>query len=91
MPPSHKSSELPSLVLQDILLQREPQSGRVVASAVCARKGCSVNVEDCAHCAHFARIDSHEAGYVLVCRTGDDLHCPAIRADSSEPPEDDAG
>lgn len=91
MPPSDKPSPSPSLVLQDIRLQREPGSDRVEATAVCARKNCRVNVEDCARCAHFARIDTHEAGYVLVCRARTDAHCPAIRADSCEPPEDDAG
>ena len=89
MPPSDKSSQSPSLVLQDIQLQRAPDTGRVVATAVCARKGCSVNVEDCARCAHFARIDTHEAGYVLMCRARDDQDCRPIRGDSCEPPEDD--
>ncbi|HEX6240740.1 MAG TPA: hypothetical protein VFZ61_07600 [Polyangiales bacterium] len=89
MPPSDKSSPPPSLVQQDIHLERERGSGRVVATAVCARKGCAVNVEDCAHCAHFARIDTHEAGYVLICRSRDEQPAPAFRGDSCEPPDDD--
>jgi hypothetical protein len=90
MRPSDKSSKPPLLIQQDIELQRERDSGRVIASAVCARKGCSVNVEDCARCAHFARIDTHEAGYVLVCRTEASQQEQRIRADSCEPPDDDA-
>jgi hypothetical protein len=35
-----------------------------------------MDVEDCAGCPHFVRIDTHEAGYVLVCRTeeADEVH-----------------
>jgi hypothetical protein len=89
MPPSDKSLESPLLVQQDIKIERERDSGRVVASAVCRRKGCSVNVEDCAQCAYFARIDVHEAGYVMLCQTVTGPHARAIRADSSEPPTDE--
>jgi hypothetical protein len=45
----------------------EDPSSRVVASVHCARQNSRVEVEGCAGCAHFARIEPHEAGYVLLC------------------------
>jgi hypothetical protein len=64
----------PSLVEQDIELSREPRDGstRVVARVECARRGCTVEVEQCGRCAHFVRIETHEAGYLLLCRTGEE-------------------
>ena len=59
------------LVGQDIQLTRADPEARVVASAHCVRRGCTMDVEDCAGCPHFVRIDTHEAGYVLVCRSAD--------------------
>jgi hypothetical protein len=59
------------LVEQDIELAEveSEQGGRcVTASVTCARRGSVMNVEDCAQCPYFARIETHEAGYVLLCR-----------------------
>lgn len=60
----------PRLVEQDIQLTREPRAGalRVIARVECVRRGCGMEVEDCGRCAHFVRIETHEAGYVLLCR-----------------------
>ena len=59
------------LVGQDIELTRASPEARVIASAHCVRRDCKMDVEDCAGCPHFVRIDTHEAGYVLVCRSAD--------------------
>jgi hypothetical protein len=57
-------------VQQDIQLTRESrgEATRVVARVECARRDCNMEVEGCARCAHFVRIETHEAGYVLLCR-----------------------
>ena len=57
------------LVAQDIELTRARAEARVVASAHCVRRDCTMDVDDCGRCPHFVRIDTHEAGYVLVCRS----------------------
>jgi hypothetical protein len=57
------------LVQQDIHLARDAETQRVVASVVCARKACVTDVDSCGRCPHFVRIDTHEAGYVLLCTT----------------------
>jgi len=59
------------LVQQDICLRREgaDEAVHVVATVECARQACTVRVENCARCAYFARIDVHEAGYVMLCRS----------------------
>ena len=58
------------LVQQDIQLTRECQHGvtRVVARVECARRGRAVDAEQCARCPHFVRIETHEAGYLMLCR-----------------------
>lgn len=75
-PPKSSRPHGRHLVGQDIQLTRASAEGRVVASAHCVRRGCTMDVEDCAGCPHFVRIDTHEAGYVLVCRTeeADEVH-----------------
>jgi hypothetical protein len=43
---------------------------------------CDLLVEQCGRCRRFARIETHEAGYVLLCRDHDetvaseDAECP---------------
>lgn len=63
-----------SLLEHDIRLAREAAEGcsRVVASVECERAGCCVRVETCARCPRFARIEPHEAGYILLCRARDE-------------------
>lgn len=65
------------LVQQDIHLERDAATQRVVASVECARKTCVTDVEHCARCPHFVRIDTHEAGYVLLCSTAPDPADPS--------------
>lgn len=72
-PPAHPRCRRPLLVQQDIQLSRhgDGAAAPVVATVECARRNCTVEVEACAQCAYFARIETHEAGYILLCR-GDD-------------------
>lgn len=73
-----------SLVQHDIHLARDPSRGSsVVASVECERFGCKVLVEACARCTRFARIETHEAGYVLLCRPREETSDPA----AEDPPE----
>jgi hypothetical protein len=82
--PPRKTRPASYLVQHDIQLTRAPaedERPRVVASVRCQRLECDVLVEACAHCARFARIETHEAGYVLLCRAHDEA------ADGDEPSE----
>jgi hypothetical protein len=61
-------------IVHDVRLRREQMldgSSRVIAEIDCARKGQPMAVEDCANCARFVRIDTHEAGYVVLCHDKD--------------------
>lgn len=87
LPPSRKLRPASYLVPHDIQLTRAPSEDehpRVVASVRCQRRDCDVLVEVCARCERFARIETHEAGYVLLCRADDEL---ADSVDPDEPPE----
>jgi hypothetical protein len=77
----------PCLVQQDIQLSRESCDGvtRVVARVECARRGCTMEVEQCAGCSHFVRIETHEAGYLLLCRIGEE----GEQKNETEPEESD--
>lgn len=60
------------LVAHDIRLQRAPDgAGRreVEATVECELESCTKTVEQCAACLRFARVEVHEAGYVLLCRS----------------------
>ena len=79
-PPRPEQPRRAHLVQQDIRIEREvpdDPASRVVASVHCAHKDCIVDVEDCAGCARFARIEPHEAGYVLLCCVEDQLEVHA--------------
>jgi hypothetical protein len=74
-PPRPEQLRRARLVQQDICIEREDPadpSSRVVARVHCTRAGCALEVEGCAHCAHFGRIEVHEAGYVLLCQEEDE-------------------
>lgn len=79
-----KASISSLLVQQDICLAREEADGssHVVATVACTRRALPVAVDECARCPYFARIEPHEAGYVMLCRTDSDRPAPAT-------PEDD--
>ena len=76
------------LVPHDITLVRvETEQGRseVHATIECERRGCTLRVETCAQCERFARVEPHEAGYVMLCRSTDS-YVPC-EPDADEPEE----
>ena len=63
------------LVVHDIRVEATPQAngpGRLLASVDCERHGRTVSVDECRACARLDRIDSHEAGFVVLCRSQDE-------------------
>jgi hypothetical protein len=63
------------LVPHEIRLTRkrsEVGTSTVVATVHCERRESTLNVETCGYCERFARIDMHEAGYVMLCRSEDE-------------------
>ena len=63
------------LVPHDVTFESPPSAASrtaPVASVHCERHDCACRVEDCSYCERFARIDVHEAGYTLLCRSQDD-------------------
>ncbi len=62
------------LVQQDVHLERvrKGDNTRVIAEVECERRGCPMDVEQCARCPHFVRIEVHEAGYLLLCDDRDE-------------------
>ncbi|HKU36710.1 MAG TPA: hypothetical protein VJR89_01150 [Polyangiales bacterium] len=45
---------------------------RVRATIQCERRDQTLDVESCRSCERFARVDVHEAGYVMLCRSEDE-------------------
>jgi hypothetical protein len=71
VPPTRRAN---LLVSQDVRLnRRRANDGRVEVRATveCAIDHCTKEVEQCAACARFVRIDVHEAGYTMLCRSSD--------------------
>lgn len=67
------------LVPHEIRLAREPDEAggsRVLATVHCERRQCTMDVDDCARCERFVRIDVHEAGYLMMCRDRDETLPP---------------
>jgi hypothetical protein len=64
----------PRLVPHDLWFERRTSpSGRVVVALIsCERRGCTLNLDTCRACPRFARIDVHEAGYTMLCRSSDE-------------------
>ncbi len=65
----------PRLVPHDLAITRTASAlgrGKVVAAIYCERVGAEVSVDVCRLCQRFARIEPHEAGYVLLCRSCDE-------------------
>jgi len=71
--PCHKATRPHSrLVVHDILMTRpETDRSQIAATVECERRGCTLSVKVCAGCERFARIEVHEAGYTLLCRSTD--------------------
>ena len=60
------------LIAHDVCLRRlVGAAGPVQATVECERGPSTKNVEECAGCPRFARIEVHEAGYSLMCQSGE--------------------
>jgi hypothetical protein len=68
----------------EVLRARGRSSLRVLVD--CERRGAPQTIDTCRSCERFARIEAHEAGYVLLCRSQDETFEPIM----TEAPEDDA-
>lgn len=79
--PKRPSASSLHLIEQDIHVRRLPAAAgaRVVAEVQCARRGCTMDVEQCARCPHFVRIETHEAGYLMLCSADEDESPQAAR------------
>lgn len=77
------------LVPHEIRIAREEgKHGKpeVVATIACERQACVLRVDVCVRCERFARIEPHEAGYVMLCRSTDSVPppCPEDALDATE-------
>jgi hypothetical protein len=62
------------LIGHDVRFERKRSASGallVIATIDCERQGCRIPVDVCRECPRFARIDVHEAGYVMLCRSAD--------------------
>lgn len=81
-PPDPKLRPHWRLVVHDIRLALRSRSPQVIATVECEIWGRTVSVERvCTSCARFARVEPHEAGYLVLCRSADE--------ELSEPNADD--
>lgn len=80
------------LVAQDIHLRRAPSASgsHVIAEVECTRRRCTMDVEQCAGCPHFVRIETHEAGYLLLCQGANEPPAHDDALEDRVPTADDA-
>lgn len=71
-PPARRSRPSSKLVSHDIRFIRKGE-GTAHATVHCERRDCALLVNECRSCERFARIDVHEAGYVMLCRSCDEV------------------
>jgi len=79
MPPTKRLRPSTRLVVHDIRLEVTPRAnGRdeLRASVECERRKCKLDVNECRACERLVRIDSHEAGFVVLCRSEDETFDP---------------
>jgi hypothetical protein len=80
------------LVVHDIRLERQVHgdgSAEVKALVQCEQAACEVVANGCAHCKRFVRIESHEAGYVLLCHAEDEPCSAGPGGSEAETADDD--
>jgi hypothetical protein len=58
------------------LKETSPGVAAVVATVYCERRNVNCEVEHCGYCERFARIEVHEAGYTMLCRSADEEEPP---------------
>ena len=66
--PSRPCSQL---VPHDIRFVRKGDA-EVAPIIHCERRDCTLHLNVCRSCERFARIDVHEAGFVMLCRSSDE-------------------
>jgi hypothetical protein len=74
-PRPHRPRPASRLIAHEIRFRRKEHANghaAVVASVECERRKCDFDVNECAYCERFARIEMHEAGYTLLCRSTDE-------------------
>ena len=75
-PPSPKRNRpRHHLVVHDIQFESKSQadgSDKLSAYVDCERRGRRIALDECRACERLDRIDSHEAGYVVLCRSEDE-------------------
>ena len=69
--PPRRSRPGAKLVPHDLSIARK-DAGGTEATVYCERRDCKLNINECRSCERFARIDVHEAGYVMLCRSTDE-------------------
>ena len=75
MPAQKSTRPSPRLVVHDIQFEvvRQPNGrDKLCAYVQCERRKCRLNVDDCRGCERLARIEVHEAGYVVLCHAEDE-------------------
>lgn len=73
--PTRRSRPSSRLVVHDVRfvpVDANSDAPRVRATIKCERRDCILDVEVCRECERFARVDVHEAGYVMLCRSQDE-------------------
>ena len=66
------SSRLVAHDLEFVPAEAPGGSKRMLATIACERRDCTLNIDECRACERFARIEAHEAGYVMLCRSQDE-------------------
>ena len=73
--PPKKTRPSTRLVLHDIRVERCEQpdgSTKLCALVDCERRKRRLDVDECRACERLTRIDVHEAGFVVLCRSEDE-------------------
>jgi hypothetical protein len=79
MTPSERLRPKTRLVVHDIHMELEPQRegpDKLRLYVECERRKCKLSVDECGVCERLERIDSHEAGFAVLCRSEDETFEP---------------
>jgi hypothetical protein len=75
LPPHKKTRPSTRLVVHDIQIELTPQPdspNKLSAYVDCEHHQRRLSVDECRACDRLDRIDSHEAGFVVLCRSSDE-------------------
>ena len=73
--PIRRSRPSSRLVVHDVRfipVDAGPHGPRIRATIKCERRDHILDVDVCRSCERFARVEVHEAGYVMLCRSQDE-------------------